>query len=406
MLLKFLKYFLFIILFFQVIECREEQRVRYSDIPGNPYLHALLEDYDVYVERQVEKGRTPGAAVAIVYDTSVVFLKGYGVKSSRTGEPVDVHTLFRLGSVSKGFASLLTGLLVRDGRIDWGDKVVHYLPGFSLKSEASTRDLSIRNILSHTSGLPYHSYTNLIEAGWKLPVMVNALREVDLIAPVGRVYSYQNVAYSIIDEVLQSATGQTYQDLMRQRVFLPLRMHDASITYAEMVNSSDKALPHYRYKGSWRPEKIQNTYYNAAPAGGVNASISDMANYLLALLGNDPEVVADSTIQTIFTPVIRTSKYKYAGHWRHLKKAYYGLGWRILITSADTVIYHGGYVNGYRSEIALIPRKKTGICVLTNASNHFAGESVPEFFDKFYFWYDSIDSWQSRNADLQYVALP
>ncbi len=406
MFLKLLKYSLFIILFFQVIECREEQKKKISEIPGNPYFNSVLEDYDDYVQEQTGKGRTPGVAVAIVYDTAVVFLKGYGLRSYDTGEPVDLHTVFRLGSVSKGFASFLTGIMVQEGRVDWNDKVVKYLPGFSLKSEISTRDLSIRNVLSHTTGLPYHSYTNLIEDGWSLDDMIHALRDVDVIAPAGRMYSYQNVAYSIIDEVLDSVSGKTYQELMRDLVFRPLNMNDASMSYMEIMNTPDLALPHYRYKGSWKPKKIHDTYYNVPPAGGVNASISDMSKYLLALLGNDYEVISDSTLQTIFTPVVRTSKYKYSGSWKHLKRSYYGLGWRIFITSEDTIVYHGGYVNGYRSEIALIPSKKTGICVLTNASNHFASESIPEFFDRFNFWYDSIASWQKRNAYLYYSALP
>ncbi len=406
MFLKLLKYSLFIVLFFHVIECREEQKVKGTDIPGNPYLNALLEDYDLYVQNQIRKGRSPGAAVAVVYDTSTVLLKGYGLKSYRSGEPVDIHTVFRLGSVSKGFASLLTGILVQEGQVDWNDKIVDYLHDFSLKSEASTRELNIRNVLSHTTGLPYHSYTNLIEAGWNLPGMIHALRDVNVIAPVGSIYSYQNVAYSIIAEVVQSATGETYQDLMKRRVFEPLHMNDASMSYQDIVNDSDLALPHYRYKGSWKPQKIKDTYYNASPAGGVNASISDMSKYLLALLGNDPGIIADSTLQTIFTPVIRTSKYKYSGSWKHLRRAYYGMGWRIFVTSEDTVVYHGGYVNGYRTEIALIPAKRTGICVLTNASNHFASESIPAFFDKLHFWYDSIASWQNRNAYLHYSTLP
>lgn len=404
--IKVFKYILFVVLFFQVIECREKRKAKSIEVPPNIYLSAFITDYDAYVRNEVDDANTPGAAVAIVYDTAVVFLKGYGSKVYGTAGSIDEHSVFRLGSVSKGFAAFLTGILVQDGVIGWNDKVVKYLPDFSLKSEDATKELSIKNVLSHTTGLPYHSYTNLIEAKWTLPNMIHALRDVDLVGPVGKLYSYQNVAYSIIGMVLQSATGKSYQDLVKERIFKPLNMNDASMSYQEIISDSDLALPHYHYKGSWRPKKIHDTYYNASPAGGVNASISDMAGYLLALLGNHPEVISDSTLHTIFTPEIRTSRYKYSSHWKHLKKTYYGMGWRVFITSEDTIIYHGGYVNGYRSEIALLPAKKTGICVLTNASNRFSSQAIPEFFDKLSFWYDSIDSWQTRYAYLPYMALP
>jgi len=366
---------------------------------SNPYLNVLIEDYDNYVNKALINGKIPGAAVAIVYDTSVVFIKGYGTKVFGSNDSIDIHSIFRIGSVSKGFASFLTGILVQEGDLNWDDKVVKYLPEFSLKSNEPTCQLSIRNILSHTTGLPYHSYTNLIEEGWKLSDMINALKDVEMIGPVGTVYSYQNVAYSIIGEVLKSVTGQSYDSLLKERVFAPMNMSDASVSYEEIVNNRDFTRPHFRYRGTWKPQKIHDTYYNASPAGGVNASISDMAQYLRALLGNSPEVIADSTLHTLFTPEVRTSRYRYSGRWKHLKRVYYGLGWRVLQTVEDTIMYHGGYVNGYRSEIALIPSKKVGICVLINASNRFSAKSLPEFFDRFNYWYDSVDSWQNRNAN-------
>lgn len=397
--MKIFKFILFVVLFLQVIECREPREGKMPVFLSNPYLDVLVEDYDHYVSKALSDGAMPGAAVAIVYDTSVVFIKGYGTKIYGTNDSIDTHSVFRIGSVSKGFASFLTGILVQKGIVGWDDKVVKYLPEFSLKSNEPTCQLTIRNILSHTTGLPYHSYTNLIEEGWELSDMIHALKDVEMIGPVGTVYSYQNVAYSIIGEVLKSVTGQSYENLLKEHVFIPMNMIDASMSYAGIVNNRDFAKPHFGYKGIWKTQKIHDTYYNASPAGGVNASISDMAQYLRALLGNNPEVIADSTLHTLFTPEVRTSKYKYSGSWRHLKRVYYGLGWRIFETVKDTIIYHGGYVNGYRSEIALIPAKKIGICVLTNASNHFSAKSIPEFFDRFNYWYDSVDSWQNRNAN-------
>ena len=364
---------------------------------ANPLLQELINQYDLEIQSLANEANTPGAAVAIVHDSTIVFLKPYGVKKAGSSDSVDVNTVFRIASVSKCFAAFLTGTLVEDSIVGWENHIVDYVPKFSLKSPEETKRLSIRNVLSHTTGLPYHAYTNMVEEGISLDSMLSWLKNVNLVSRVGDEYSYQNVAYSLIAPVVKVATGKTFQNVMRERVFEPLNMKTASIDYASIMQNPNVARPHLRRSRQWRPAKITDTYYNVAPAGGINASISDMAQWMIALLGNREDVISRTTLAQLFTPVVRArSKNRNYGRMHRLSDSFYGLGWRILHYPNDTLIYHGGYVNGYRSEVAVNPHDKIAVCILANAPGELADNGIPLFFDLFNKRREEINAWEEK----------
>jgi beta-lactamase class C len=368
----------------------------------NPYVQKLLAEFEENMLDLLRKTKTPGLAIAIVHDTTILFLKGYGVREVGTGDSVNVHTVFRLASVSKCFAPLLTGLLVEDSLLHWEDRVIEYVPGFKLKSKSNTDSLKVINVLSHTTGLPYHTYTTLVEDGRDLKSMLEELKNVSLIAKPGEIYSYQNVAYSIIAEVVQSRTGQAYEALMAEKVFRPLNMLNASMSYSAIMENENAAKPHLHWRKGWKTTTISDTYYNVAPAGGVNASISDMAKWLKAMLGTEKNFIRDETLDRIFTPVVKAkSKNRYFRKWIGPSDAHYALGWRVLNFKNDTLLYHGGYVRGYRSEVALDRRSRIGICVLSNGPGRLVDNSVPMFFNFFYNKRDSILHWQQNQHKME-----
>jgi len=370
-------------------------------LPPNPHLQKLFDDYARQIDTLMAISGTPGAALAIVKDSSLVYLRPMGLRSSDKPDSVTANTVFRIASVSKCFASFLTGILVEDSLLSWDDKVVRYLPGFSLKSAEHTQQLTLRHVLSHSVGLPYHTYTNLVEEGHELPDMLARLKDVDLASDVGTQYSYQNVAYSLIGEVIFAATGKTYNAWMIERVFTPLKMQHASITYADLMANSNIARPHKQNHGRWVPAKITDTYYNVAPAGGVNASITDMAQWMIALLGNREDVITKNTLKTLFSPQVKArSKNRNYGRMHKLSDSYYGLGWRILYYPDDTLIYHGGFVNGFRSEVAVNVQDQIAICILANAPGDVADNGIPLFFNLFATRRDSILAWDNRQRKL------
>jgi beta-lactamase class C len=371
---------------------------RTEPVKINPHLQRAVEEFEMKLDLLQLLSKTPGAAVAIVKDSTIVYMKGFGVREAGTKDSVDVNTVFRLASVSKCFASFLTGVLVEDSVLRWEDKIVKYVPAFRLHSPAETAKLNIRHVLSHTTGLPFHAYTNLVEEGLPLEEMLARLAEVPLASKVGEIYSYQNVAYSVVGEAIKSASGKSYEGWMIEKVFAPLNMKNASIDYFSMMSNPNIARPHMPKRGGgWRKVSINNTYYNVSPAGGINASISDMAEWMKALLGNRPDVIKPETLQTIFSPVVRApSKNRNYGRMQRMSSSYYGLGWRIVHYPDDTLVYHGGFVNGFRSEVAVNQKERIAICILANAPGELPDTGIPLFFNVYKEYRNAIRLWDAN----------
>jgi beta-lactamase class C len=270
-------------------------------------------EYDTYVSEFLAENEVPGTAIAVVEDGEIVFLKAYGIQKVGENHPVDANTVFRIASVSKGFASVLTGLLVRDGILGWDDKVIDYLPDFSLVDTSYTNNLTIRHLLSHTSGVVPHAYDNLVEAYVPIDTVVKRLEKAPVICPVGDCYSYQNVLYSMIGDVVESVTGKSYQELLRERILQPLGMQNTSLSMDGLTASKNYGHPHVRANGQWYPIKLKATYYDVQPAAGINSSIYDMALWLKALLNG----ISFDIMDEICRPVVRTPHEKHRFNWQN-----------------------------------------------------------------------------------------
>jgi beta-lactamase class C len=354
-------------------------------VKRDPKLEAFVSEYLRFFSTEMEHtSQAPGAAMVIVKGDSIVYIKGFGVKVAGTRDSIDSHTVFRIGSLSKGFAGILTGILVQQGLLHWEDPVRECYPAFTLKDRKQARRMKLWHLLSHTTGLPYHAFTNLIEEGYDVPKIV---KEYFPKAPVsgeeGVFFSYQNAAFCVIEEVMRARTEKDYAQLLRENILAPAAMVNTSCSFATMTNSNNITLPHFWTGYNWHSEPISPLYYNAVAAGGVNASISDMGEWLKLLLGHKPAIIADSTLEKVFTPVVKTGKERRIfPQWLDRDAASYALGWRVLEHGGDTIVYHGGYVNGYRGEIAFNRKEDIGICVLFNASCDLGSKCIPEFFDR------------------------
>ncbi len=352
--------------------------------PVDTNMSAFLNGYRGYVSEGMAATQTPGAAVVIVKGDSVVLMQGFGVKQVGSDDSVGVHTVFRIGSLSKGFAGVLTGILVQEGLLDWNERVQEGFPQFSLRDKQQAKRMKLWHLLSHTTGLPYHAYTNLIERGMSTrAIALDYLPKAPISGKEGQYYSYQNAAFCVVEEVMKTRTGKNYPQLLQEYILQPGGLRHASCDFQGIQGCSDKALPHFWTGSYWRPDNISPLYYNATAAGGVNASIADMGEWLKVLLGHKPQVIAKEILDKVFSPVVKTgSERRTLGQWIKRDAAAYAMGWRVLQHGADTIVYHGGYVNGFRGEIALNRRDGIGICVLFNGSSDLCGDCIPAFFDR------------------------
>ncbi|MFL1894173.1 serine hydrolase domain-containing protein [Aquimarina sp. 2-A2] len=346
----------------------------------------LLEDkINAYISKGISNNDLVGAAVAIVKCDSIIYTGGFGSRSSKNQHTIDSQTIFRIGSLSKGFAGILTGIHVQEGLLDWEDKVKDYVPNFQMSSDQITNEITLSHVLSHTTGLPYHSFTNLVEAGVPLTKIAGRFKEVSPVYHPGKIYSYQNAVFALSGKIIEQVTSHALAEVIDEKIFNPLQMHTASASFEALEDATNIAVPHRKAYGRWKPVKLNHKYYQAISAGGVNASVTDMAKWMKFLLGSNPEVLHPKMINQVFNPVIEVGgRSKYYQRWKGHLKSYYALGWRVH-TFKDTtaekpriMVHHGGSVNNYRSEIAIFPEEDLGICILFNSPTSYAKEAIPK----------------------------
>ena len=341
-----------------------------------------------YFDNAIASGDIVGAGVSIVKGDSIVIADGFGKRNNSKNDLVDNQTIFRLGSLSKGFAGILAANLESEGKLDWEDKVSDYIPEFELGDKSNTDKITLAKILSHTSGAPYHSYTNLVEAGLSLTDIAKRFKEVVPISNPGAIYSYQNALFALSGEMMYKATGQTISASLEERIFNPLEMCSTTTDYETLANAENVAMPHSKRRYGWRSKKLRNNYYNAVAAGGINATALDMAKWIRFLLGHNPEIMSRSAIEEAFQPIIEIKGHsKYYHRWPGHVASYYGFGWRIhkfiedATNQQKTIWHHGGSVNNFRNEIAVYPDADLGICVLLNNNSRLARTVVPDLYE-------------------------
>jgi beta-lactamase class C len=348
------------------------------EIPEPIDILEIITEYDSLLSAGINNTNTVGAAVAIVYKNQLAYLKCFGVKKARTNDSIDENTIFRLASVSKPVSGVLAGMLAEDKLIDLNDKVKDYIPDLKLKHSNYTEELTIKNLLTHTTGLVPHAYDDLVELKMPLEKIVSRLYLANTTSSPGQMYGYQNVMFSLIDPILSEKTGKSYGDILKEKVFDPFGMTNASTGFESFKNNENKALPH-----SGRTTiRLNDRYYNTAPAAGVNASISDMSNFLLTILKDSTTAISENVEEMIFTPQINTVLSRgYFRQWDEVHSKSYGIGWRLIDYKNRKVAYHGGYLQGYRAEIALCKDEQAGIVYLSNSPSAVAAKSVPLFLD-------------------------
>lgn len=388
--------FSIIVLIFFIMSCNETpspQALKAAALPLLPQEEqSLIDEYDYIVNEQFRLGSAPtGLAVAIVKDGKILLEKGYGLKLAGSKDSVDKNTVFRIASLSKGFASVLAAMVVAEKKLKWNSKVKDYIPNFKLSNDTATQMLNLRHVLSHSTGLPRHTYGNLIEAGQSLEQMIPRLAEVPLIAKPGRIMAYQNLTYSLCQPMLEKATGMTYDSLIQQYIYNPLGMENASTDFESLIDHPNIAQPH-KSRNSL-PRKQEDDYFAVLPAAGVNASISDMALWLRLLLGHRPDIISRKKLKPVYKQNNRLPKNNpWARSWDGVNSVGYAMGWRTIDYKGQQLIYHGGYLNGYRTEMAFDLEEDVGIVVLSNSFSGFIMQSVPTFFDVYNDIYHPQDS--------------
>lgn len=357
------------------------QALRQDVIPLAPGFD--VRQFETIAQELVADQRVPGLALAIVQNGRVLSARGYGITDVSAAEPIDAHTVFRLASLSKSFAGTITGMLVSEGALRWDSKLTDYMPDFRLADPNAAQRLTVADILSHRVGLTHNAYDRDIERGGDYRDLLQKLASAPMKCAPGECYAYQNVAFSTIGDVVFAATGQFYSETVSRRIFKPLGMNDASYGLEGIEASPRWARPHVRARGGWVSLTPKPTYYRVAPAAGVNASISDLAQWLIAQSGHRPDVLPAPLLATLHAPLIETPTELRGSPWRRERvfSASYALGWRVYDYSGHPVVFHAGAVQGYRGMMALLPERDLGIAILWNSESSLPSGLLPTILD-------------------------
>jgi len=324
-----------------------------------------------------------GLAVAVVKQGKIVLMRTYGVREAGGNEKVTPDTVFRLASLSKGFAATLAVLEQSEGKLNLQTPVVSLVPEFKLKRPGDAARVTFEDVLAHRTGLPPYAYDNLLEAGTPPKKILSQYASVKQTCSPGECFTYQNVAFNMIAAQIEKATGKSFAQQLRDRIFVPLGMKTASVTQYELSASGNWARPHRRVGDGWMSVPVTDFYYKVPAAGGVNASIADLSKWLTAQMGHRtdvlPKAVLDETHRKRISTPPETSRQ------RSLKtpvtETSYGLGWRSYTYAGQQLLTHSGSVEGYIAQIAWLPAQDAGIVILSNTRGSRAAKILPTWLD-------------------------
>jgi len=331
------------------------------------------------IQLKAQKKNLPGYTFAYIEKGKPASVVVYG-KESKSGEPIAIDTVFRLASVSKTFTSMLMAKYVAQNQLDWQIPVAQLVPEFS-SAKGKSGDLVLQHVIGQSSGYTPNAYDNLIEANYSVKRVLTMLSDLKPLCQPGQCYTYQNTLFAVIDGYFQQHHS-SYGQALTHSLIEPLNMPHASVGKVGLESSVKWAKPHVAIsKNRWRLTKVRNDYYKYSPAAGVNASMRDMVIWMHALLGGAPDVVPPELISKVTAPLTKSKKEVYRRQWRkYLSDAHYGLGWRIYDFAGHTLNYHGGWVQGYRADIAFSPEYGVGYVMLMNAESNLINEFTPDFW--------------------------
>lgn len=335
-------------------------------------------------EQVVLQKNLPGLAMAIVQNGRVVSMRTFGVTEVGSNQPVTSDTVFRLASLSKAFAATISAQLVAEDAMSWDAPIINQLPAFKLRDYAGAQKVSVRDILSHRVGLARNTFDRDLERDSPYELLAERLSDAPMACTPGDCYAYQNIAFSLIGDMVFADTGDFYSHQVEKRIFHPLGMYNSTYGREALEASASWARPHVRRGSGWAAERPKENYYRVPPAAGVNASIHDMSQWLIAQMGHRPDVLPPALLNEIHTPQVNTPGELNGSPWRRerLLNAYYAMGWRVYDYSGHTLIFHGGAVRGYRALIGFLPDEDVGIVVLWNSESAAPSGLLPSLMDR------------------------
>ena len=347
-------------------------------------VEAALPQLQQLAEAARQRTGIPGMAIAVVYEDEVIYLEGFGVREEGRPDAVDPDTVFQLASLSKPIAATVVAALVGDGVVGWDDPIIRHDPGFEMYDAWVTRQVTLRDMLAHRSGLPDHAGDTLEDIGYDRAQILYRLRYQKPDSSFRSRYAYTNFGFTEAAIAAAMASGRSWADVSAELLYRPLGMHRTSSRFADFTAAANRASGHVQVAGKWVAKYTRNADAQS-PAGGASSSAQDMAMWLRLQLGGGrfagKQIVAAEPLDETHRPqIVRTPpKNPAVDH-----AGFYGLGWNIDYDAEGRVHWghSGGFDLGAATSVSLLPAQRLGIVALTNAQPIGVPEAVSRsFFD-------------------------
>lgn len=323
-----------------------------------------------YVEQGMRDWEIPGMAVAVVKDDSIVFARGFGTRTLGRDEPVDEHTSFAIASTTKAFTATTVAMLVDEGKVRWDDPVSMHVPGFQLAVPGLSGELTVRDLLTHRTGLPTNDFL-WYASGSSTEEILRRMRFVRPFASPRSRYMYNNNAYMVAGQVVQSASGMPWGEFVRRRILEPLGMRETLTGFVGLDQRGNVATPHLEVDGAIRPIAYRD-FDNIGPAGSMNSSVHDVARWIrFQLAGGEwggARLVSEAQHREMLTPqfVIPQAQYYPAARLARPNFTAYGLGWFMQDYRGRKLAMHTGSIDGMSALVAMVPEERLGLVVFIN----------------------------------------
>lgn len=349
-----------IVLFLVTVFCLQ------AEISSNHRFSQMLIESEPAIKRALIDYQVPGVAIGIIADGHLIYAKGFGWRDLENKLPVTTDTVFPIGSCSKAFTSFLAGTLVDEGLISWDERIIDIFPEFRLQDEHATLHVTMRDLLTHRSGLPRHGFMWYGSSTMTRSDVMRRLRYLEPSCDLRARYQYNDLMYLVAGYSMEMLLGRSWEDLIAERILAPLEMTNTSFTVDKMQQRSDFAIPYLEKLGMLKRMPLRDISL-IAPAGGIHSNIRDLANWVeMHLSGgsiNGKKLISPAALQEMHAPQTIVP-----GAPESNESLIYtcGLGWNIVPYRGHYYISHDGGVDGFTSVVGFFPREKIGIIVLCN----------------------------------------
>lgn len=324
--------------------------------------------FDEYVTAAMKQWKVPGLAIAAVRGDSVLMLKGYGVRTIGGTEPVDAQTMFAIGSSSKAFTGATLEMLSDEGKLNFDNRVTDYLPWFEMYDPWVTREIRVRDLLLHRSGMSrgdniWYATTHSRED------IVRSIRRLKPSTSFRTRFQYQNLMFITAGEVAHAITGQSWDDLVRTRIFGPLGMTSSNTSVKDLAGKPNVATPHAELDGAVKAVPYRNID-NAGAAGSINSNVTDMAKWLRLWVNNGvfegKRLLSEAMVTDATAPQFSIDDPAMKARLMSPRFLGYGYGWFVEDFRGQRWVNHGGNIDGMAAMVGFLPESKIGVVVLTN----------------------------------------